>query len=269
MRLIFIRHAEPDYEHKCLTEKGYREAEILSRRTKDWTNIRKVYVSPLPRARMTAEPTLREWGRDAEVIPFLQEFDYKITHPSTGTMHVPWDLFPEYFSQYPELYDRDRWLTAPLYRSNPAIEPAYRELTAGIDAILAENGYFRAKRVCEQSADISAAKPFSEAADTFSATGTMYLLDRAKTDGDEEDALVFFCHFGVTAVILGHLIGVSPFVLLHHTVILPTGVTVVTFEKRVPDKAHLRIQVMGDVRHLHEAGEPLSAYAAFSPVFQG
>ena len=54
MRLIFIRHAEPDYEHNCLTEKGLREAEILSRRTASWTGIREVYVSPLLRAKMTA-----------------------------------------------------------------------------------------------------------------------------------------------------------------------------------------------------------------------
>ncbi len=32
MRLIFIRHAEPDYEHNTLTKKGFREAEILSNR---------------------------------------------------------------------------------------------------------------------------------------------------------------------------------------------------------------------------------------------
>ena len=36
MRLIFIRHGEPDYEHDSLTEKGWREAKLLAARTKDW-----------------------------------------------------------------------------------------------------------------------------------------------------------------------------------------------------------------------------------------
>ena len=36
MRLIFIRHAEPDYEHDSLTEKGWREAKLLAVRTKSW-----------------------------------------------------------------------------------------------------------------------------------------------------------------------------------------------------------------------------------------
>ena len=249
MRLIFIRHAEPDYKHNCLTEKGIREAEILSRRTALWNteHIRKIYVSPLPRAKMTAEPTLLKWNREAEEIPWLREFEYRITHPSSGKLHVPWDLYPEYFSEYPDMYDRERWIDTPLYSSNPEIKTAYQEICESIDALLAENGYHRNPE----------------------GSGTMYDLDRSLTDGDEENALVFFCHFGVTAVILSHLIGVSPFILLHHTVILPTGITIVNAEKRVPDKAHLRIQVLGDVRHLAQAGEPFSTHAAFSPVFEG
>lgn len=39
MRLIFIRHGEPDYEHDSLTEKGWREAKLLAARTKDWANV--------------------------------------------------------------------------------------------------------------------------------------------------------------------------------------------------------------------------------------
>ena len=32
MRLLMIRHGDPDYEHDCLTEKGKREAKLLSQR---------------------------------------------------------------------------------------------------------------------------------------------------------------------------------------------------------------------------------------------
>ncbi len=35
MRLILIRHAEPDYVRDSLTEKGWREAELLSTRDLD------------------------------------------------------------------------------------------------------------------------------------------------------------------------------------------------------------------------------------------
>ena len=30
MRLLFIRHGDPDYEHDSLTPKGEREAELLA-----------------------------------------------------------------------------------------------------------------------------------------------------------------------------------------------------------------------------------------------
>lgn len=245
MRLIFIRHAEPDYERGCLTEKGYREAEILSRRVGSWENIRKIYVSPLPRAKMTAAPCLEKLGMEAEEIPWLKEFEYRVTNPTTGRESVPWDFFPEYFSEHPELYDRDQWKEAEIYRANPDLLPAYEEVCRGMDGILAANGYHR----------------------EMEGSGTMYRLDRTVTDGDEEDLILFFCHFGVTGVALSHLLGISPFVLLHHTVILPTGISVVNAEKRVPDKAHFRTQVIGDLRHLAEAGEPFSRHAAFSPVF--
>ena len=32
MRLLIVRHGDPDYEHDTLTEKGWREAELLSER---------------------------------------------------------------------------------------------------------------------------------------------------------------------------------------------------------------------------------------------
>ena len=46
MRLIFIRHGEPDYEHDSLTEKGWREAKLLAARTKDW-HVDDFYVSSM------------------------------------------------------------------------------------------------------------------------------------------------------------------------------------------------------------------------------
>jgi len=62
MRLIFIRHGEPDYEHDSLTEKGWREAKLLAARTKDW-HVDDFYVSPLGRAQDTASFTLKAHGK--------------------------------------------------------------------------------------------------------------------------------------------------------------------------------------------------------------
>ena len=58
MRILLIRHGEPDYTTDTLTPTGRREAELLSRRMAAY-HIRDYYVSPLGRARETAEYTLR------------------------------------------------------------------------------------------------------------------------------------------------------------------------------------------------------------------
>lgn len=56
MKIIIIRHAEPDYEHDSLTEKGMREATLLSTYLKDhYPSIDHFYVSPLGRAKETFE----------------------------------------------------------------------------------------------------------------------------------------------------------------------------------------------------------------------
>ena len=49
MRLLFIRHGDPDYEHDCLTHKGIQEAKLLSERMKRET-MDHIYVSPMGRA---------------------------------------------------------------------------------------------------------------------------------------------------------------------------------------------------------------------------
>lgn len=43
MRLIFIRHGDPDYEHDDLTQKGKREVELLTKRVTSWKNITAFY----------------------------------------------------------------------------------------------------------------------------------------------------------------------------------------------------------------------------------
>ena len=58
MKIIIVRHGDPDYEKDSLTELGWKEAEALSERMK---NIKadECYVSPLGRAKDTASLSLR------------------------------------------------------------------------------------------------------------------------------------------------------------------------------------------------------------------
>ena len=83
MRILLIRHAEPDYTIDSLTPKGRVEAELLSRRMIRY-DIRDFYVSPLGRARDTAACTLDKLNRKAEILPWLHEFMGSYPDPETG-----------------------------------------------------------------------------------------------------------------------------------------------------------------------------------------
>ena len=73
MRILIVRHAEPDYVHDALTEKGKREALLLGERLAK-IPASAYYVSPLGRAQATADYTLRLVGKQAETLPWLSEF---------------------------------------------------------------------------------------------------------------------------------------------------------------------------------------------------
>ena len=57
MKIMIIRHGDPDYSIDSLTEKGWREAELLSQRLIK-EDIDDFYCSPLGRAKDTASSTL-------------------------------------------------------------------------------------------------------------------------------------------------------------------------------------------------------------------
>ena len=66
MKILIIRHGDPDYSIDSLTEKGHREAAMLAERIAQM-DIAAFYVSPLGRAQKTAEYTLNKCGRTAQV----------------------------------------------------------------------------------------------------------------------------------------------------------------------------------------------------------
>ena len=61
MKLVFVRHGDPDYVHDSLTAKGRVEAEILSGRIAGM-KVRDFYCSPLGRAQETAAYSLEKIG---------------------------------------------------------------------------------------------------------------------------------------------------------------------------------------------------------------
>ncbi|MCM1123789.1 MAG: histidine phosphatase family protein [Eubacterium sp.] len=240
MRIIFIRHGDPDYVNDSLTDKGVREAKLLSERIAGWNTDRMhFYCSPLGRAQKTASYTLEKLNRKADTYEWMKEFSYFIDDPTTGRHGVPWDFMPEYWTEIPQMYDKEDWKKTDIYRSNPNLLPAYEEVCKGLDGLLGRYGYVRHHNY--------------------------YMNQSTKQD----DTLVIFCHLGITCVMLSHLLGISPALLLHSLYLAPTSVTVLTTEERQNSIAAFRAQVIGDTAHLLLGKEPVSASGYFTDVFQG
>ena len=72
MRVLFIRHGEPNYELDCITEKGQIQAQACAERLKE-EGIEEIYASPLGRAQQTAEATSKVLGLPIKTLDFMRE----------------------------------------------------------------------------------------------------------------------------------------------------------------------------------------------------
>ncbi len=230
MKLLIVRHADPDYSIDSLTATGWKEAELLSHRLSR-TPADAYYVSPLGRAQDTASLTLKKMGRTAETLKWLQEFSPRIIKPGMDRSSCVWDWLPEVWTKEPLYYDPDGWYNTDAMVSVNA-KQEYQWVTEEFDRLLAFHGYKR--------------------------EGMYYHATRPN-----RDTIVLFCHFGVECVLLSHLMHVSPMPLWHGLCAAPSSVTTIYTEERREGIASFRISAFGDISHLYAAGEKPSFAARF------
>ena len=237
MRILLIRHAEPDYTVDSLTAKGRIEAELLSRRLVRY-NIRDFYVSPLGRARDTAAYTLNKLHREAEILPWLREFNGSYPDPDTGIRRiVAWDVKPRVWTGFPGVMNIETWYDAPVFAGGNVRE-VWQQTTRGVDELLGRYGYVK--------------------------DGPVW---RCESNGDYTIAM--FCHFGISMAVLAYLTDISPMVLWHRTLTLPSSVTEIVTEERIPGEVSFRMTKLGDLTHLEAAGEKRSTAGLFPECYTG
>lgn len=233
MKIIFVRHGDPNYELDTLTEKGWREAELLADRLEK-LEVKEFYSSPLGRAKATAECTTKRFNRDYIVKDWMQEFFYLVDDPDTGAKRIPWDFMPNYWTNETMLYDKDKWYRASVMQTGE-IESQYSRVKTGLDQLLSEHGYVR--------------------------EGNYYKAEKANTD-----TIIIFCHLGAEFVMLSHLLGIAAPVLWQNFFVSPTSVTMLCTEERVKGEASFRCQMLGDTSHLYIGNEPRSLSGFFNEV---
>lgn len=279
MRIIFIRHGDPDYANDNLTEKGKREVELLTKRIIKWKNITAFYTSPMGRAKATGEPALKILEQEAKSFEWLQEFHYRTDYPKkyfikelAGKNTMCWDFVPEVFYTNKKHFDKDKWFDSKIMKSGK-IKQKYKEVCKGIDGLLAEYGYVRNKNgfydVKNPVENPNFEKRYS-ALDKGGIGGSgkeKYQLVSEK-HLEEECTLVFFCHLGIMFTIISHLIGMSPMQLWQNFYVAPTSITILNTEERIRGQAMFRIERLGDTNHLTNGGEPISSSGYFTDVLQ-
>lgn len=235
MKILIVRHGDPDYVNDTLTEKGKREAEFLSRELSK-VPVTAYYCSPLGRAKATAQYTLRKVEREAEECLWLREFEAPIEKPNLpGKLSIAWDWLPEDWTADERYFDKDAWYTTPYMRKYD-VKAQYDWVCHELDKLLERHGYRRNNMLYE------AISP-------------------------NNDTIVFFCHFGVQAVLLSHMLNISPMLLWHGMVAAPSSVTTVVTEERRPGKAYFRMLSFGECGHLYMNNEPRSFSARFSECY--
>ena len=215
MRIIFVRHGEPDYERDCLTETGKRQAAAAAERLLR-ENISVIYSSPNGRARETADYTARALGLPVRQLDYMHEISWGGEgipvegHPWTlGDWLIEEDDF--------DFYRRD-WREHPYFAENLATQ-YYDRITREFDALLLAHGYRHGR--------------------------TRFLCE----NGREETAAVF-SHGGSGACVLSHLLGLPfPYVCS----VMPydyTSVIILELPVRPGEYVKPRLELFNDAAHI-------------------
>lgn len=251
MRLLLIRHGDPDYVHDTLTEKGDREAELLSELLSG-EEIDDIYMSPMGRAQKTASYTLDRLGKSGETLEWLHEFECRmdINHSDVlrkaypdarkledGTLArgIPWDMLPSSLMQDPAYLDPEKWRET-LVAQNSNMTEVYDWVTGELDRLLEGYGY-RRENGC-------------------------YHVSK-----ESRKTVALFCHFGVSCVLLSHLWNCSPFIPWHFLCMQPSSVTELVTEERESCTAIFRALRIGDISHLKAGHEEPSFMGRFCEVY--
>lgn len=232
MKIYIIRHGDPDYSIDSLTEKGWREAELLSRRIQKLP-IDDFYCSPLGRAKDTLKPTIEKVGKEFEILPWLREFEGRREAATPGKTRVSWDIPPSLWCNEMKYYTLDQW-TKPSWIAESTAPSAYPEVKEGIDELLLRYGWKR--------------------------EGMLYR-------GGEDKTIALFCHFGLGITVMAYLLGIPPVVAQNNFFLAPTSVTTLVTETDAMGGSHFRAIGVGDISHLHVADEPMSESGLY-PNFQ-
>ena len=219
MRIVIVRHGEPDYEHDCLTERGRIQAAAAAERLRD-EGIAEIFSSPLGRAAETAAAASEALRLPVKTLDFMRELRWGSVDgtPVPADGH-PWDIA--------DLLAAEGWdLTNPAWREHP---------------------YFRSNRVTAE-ADYVAEKTDEWLYSLgYERNGAYY---RCIRPDDRQETVALFCHGGSSSAMMGRILNLTfPYACgLFHLEF--TGITVIRLDRNPGRQVLPCLELANDGRHL-------------------
>lgn len=219
MRIVYVRHGEPDYERDCLTERGRQQARAAAERLRE-EGIEEIYSSPLGRAAETAAAASGVLGLPVKTLDFMRELHWGSTDgtPVPADGH-PWDLADMLAAEGWDLTD-PRWRDHPYFSHNAVTAEADR--VAGMtDEWLRSLGYER--------------------------SGAYY---RCVRPDNTQKTVALFSHGGSSAAAMAHILNLTfPYACgLFHLEF--TGITVIRLDRNPGKQALPCLELANDGRHI-------------------
>lgn len=221
MRIIFVRHGEPDYEHDCLTETGKVQALLAAKRLKS-EGISEIWASPMGRAMQTAQATSDELGLPIKTVECMREVTWGSAdgNPIFSDGH-PWNIVDDMARKGVPLNSPD-WCKYPDFSNNRVLE-CIDTVEKGIDKWLEGFGYYR--------------------------NGEYY--DHRFAEEDHR-TIALFSHGGSSSAAIGHIINI-PFsyacALLHFEF---TGITIIRMDRKAGPGTLPCLELCNDSKHITE-----------------
>lgn len=219
MRIVFVRHGEPDYTHDCLTEQGKLQALAAAERLRE-EGIEEIFSSPLGRAAETAATTAELLKLPVKTLDYMRELHWGSTDgtplPSDGH---PWDLA--------DLLAGEGWdLTNPGWREHP---------------------YFRNNRVTENVDMVAQRTDEWLLSLGYERNGAFY---RCVRPDDRQKTVALFSHGGSSAAAMGHILNLPfPYACgLFHLEF--TGITIIRLDRNPGQQRLPCLELANDGRHI-------------------
>ena len=219
MRIVFVRHGEPDYTHDCLTEQGKLQALAAAERLRE-EGIEEIFSSPLGRAAETAAATAELLKLPVKTLDYMRELHWGSTDgtplPSDGH---PWDLAA--------LLAGEGWdLTNPGWREHP---------------------YFRNNRVTENVDMVAQRTDEWLLSLGYERNGAFY---RCVRPDDRQKTVALFSHGGSSAAAMGHILNLPfPYACgLFHLEF--TGITIIRLDRNPGQQRLPCLELANDGRHI-------------------